>query len=220
MSERILGLDEAGRGSVLGPLVVGGFCCEVDDLPEVVAVGARDSKRLSPERRSEVYAHLAAIGTRRSVALAPRTIDRYVADGRLNELELEAFARIVRALRPDVAFVDACDPNAERFGRKLEALAGGSTRVDSRHKADRDLPVVGAASIVAKVRRDAALVALGRRVAESLGTGYPSDPETQACVERHAADGGRVPTWMRRSWATVQRVKRQRPARTLEQYAP
>lgn len=217
---RVLGLDEAGRGSVLGPLVVGAFCCRESRLPELLASGVRDSKLLSPVRREEVYARLAPLGERRSLALAPRTIDRYVTVGGLNRLELETFARLVREVRPDVAYVDACDPNAERFGRELAVLAGGTVRIVSRHKADRDNPVVGAASVVAKVRRDAALAELGRRVAERVGTGYPSDPATRACVERHARDGGRVPDWMRRSWETVQRVKRARPARTLDQFAP
>ncbi len=216
----MLGLDEAGRGSVLGPLVVGAFACTTGSIPAVVAAGARDSKLLSPARREAVYARLAELGERRWIALPPRTIDRYVARGRLNELELEAFAELVRALRPDVAYVDACDPDAERFGRRLGTLAGGTVRVVSRHRADRDVPIVGAASVVAKVQRDAELTALRSAVDEPLGTGYPSDPTTRECVRRHAADGGRVPPWMRRSWETVQRVKRDRPARTLDQFAP
>jgi ribonuclease HII len=215
---RLLGLDEAGRGSVLGPLVVGAFCCTEDELPSVVAAGARDSKLLAPERRSEVYRRLAAVGERRSISLPPRAIDRYVAGGRLNELELVTFARLARRLRPATVFVDACDPNAERFGERLAAAIGSELRVVSRHHADRDYPIVGAASIVAKVRRDAALRALRRAIPEELGSGYPSDPATRACVERHARDGGVVPSWMRRSWETVQRVKRARPARTLDSY--
>jgi ribonuclease HII len=219
-SARVLGLDEAGRGSVLGPLVVGGFCCTEDDLPAVIGTGARDSKLLAPVRRAAIYDRLAAVGERRSIALTPRTIDRFVAHGGLNELELRAFARLVRAFRPDVVFVDACDPNAERFGRRLAVESGTGARIVSRHKADRDYPVVGAASIVAKVRRDAAIEALQAVLAEELGTGYPSDPTTRACVERYARDGGRIPDWMRRTWETVQSVKRARPARTLDHYVP
>lgn len=220
IAERVLGIDEAGRGSVLGPLVVGAFCCAADRLPALSDTGVRDSKRLTAPRRVEVYARLAAVGELRSIALAPRTIDRYVAHGGLNELELETFARLVRELGPDVAYVDACDPNAERFGRRLSTLVGEGTRIVSRHKADRDIPVVSAASVVAKVRRDAALAALRHDATETLGSGYPSDPETRDCVERHARDGGRVPPWMRRSWETVQRVKRAHPARTLDRYEP
>jgi ribonuclease HII len=213
---RILGIDEAGRGSVLGPLVVGGFCCSDDRFPALRKTGVRDSKRLSPRRREEVYGLLPGVGELLSVTLLPRRIDQYVARGGLNELELESFATLVRDCRPDVAYVDACDPNAERFGRRLAVLADTGTRVVSRHKADRDFPIVSAASVVAKVRRDAALAQLRQTAGEPIGSGYPSDPETRECVERHARDGGRVPPWMRRSWETVQRVKRARPARTLE----
>jgi ribonuclease HII len=215
---RVLGIDEAGRGSVLGPLVVGGFCCSADQLTALRATGVQDSKRLTPRQREEVYARLPSVGEGRSIALLPRTIDRYVARGGLNELELEAFANLVRTFRPDVAYVDACDPDAVRFGRRLRALAGEDVRVVSRHHADRDFPVVGAASVVAKVRRDAAIEDLRRSVDTPVGSGYPSDPETRRCVERLAADGGPVPVWMRRSWETVQRVKRARPARTLDRY--
>ncbi|MGI0128968.1 MAG: ribonuclease HII [Thermoplasmata archaeon] len=214
----MLGIDEAGRGSVLGPLVVGAFCCSDDRLAALSATGVRDSKRLSPRRRAEVYGRLSGVGELGSIALAPRTIDRFVARGGLNELELDSFGALLRRLRPDVAYVDACDTNAERFGRRLEALAGNGTRVVSRHKADRDFPVVSAASVVAKVRRDAALERLRRTAGEPIGSGYPSDRATRECVERHARDGGRVPPWMRRSWETVQRVKRARPARTLDGY--
>lgn len=198
--------------------MVGAFCCSADRIVALRETGVRDSKQLSAPRRGAVYARLAGIGELRSIALRPRTIDRYVSRGGLNELELETFAALVRDLRPEVAYVDACDPNAERFGRRLEGRAGISTEIVSRHKADRDFPVVSAASVVAKVRRDAALERLRAAAGECVGSGYPSDPKTRECVERHARDGGRVPPWMRRSWETVQRVKRARPARTLDGY--
>jgi ribonuclease HII len=215
---RVLGIDEAGRGSVLGPLVVGAFLCDEGRVEGLRAYGVRDSKMLSPEQREAVYSRLVRVGDLASVALLPRTIDRYVAHGGLNELELESFAKLIRRCAPDVAYVDACDPVAARFGQRLEARVGGMTRVISRHKADRDFPIVGAASIVAKVRRDAALERLRRVAGEEIGCGYPHDPETQACVLRHARDGGAVPPWMRRTWETVQRVKRAHPARTLDAY--
>lgn len=201
-------------------MIVGAFHCTEDRLDELRATGVRDSKLLTAERREAVYGQLSRIGRLTSIALLPRTIDRYVARGGLNELELESFATLVCRLQPDVAYVDACDTDAERFGRRLGALVGSGTRIVSRHKADRDFPIVSAASVVAKVRRDAALERLARSAGEPLGCGYPHDPETQACVERHARDGGRVPPWMRRSWETVQRVKRAHPARTLDAYEP
>ncbi len=217
---RVLGLDEAGRGSVLGPLVVGGFCLTEDGAAGLRERGVRDSKLLSRPRRESIYDALGAVGEMRSVALPPRTIDRWVAHGGLNELELRAFAQIARELAPDVVYVDACDPNAERFGRRLEAVVGAEVTVISRHRADATEPVVGAASIVAKVRRDRALDGLRRRLGAQVGSGYPSDPVTREFVERTVLAGGPCPGWMRESWAPVQRVKRRRSARTLDEFAP
>jgi ribonuclease HII len=216
----VVGIDEAGRGSVLGPLVVGAFCYDERRSGELAATGVRDSKQLTARRRTEIRSQLGALGECREVPLPPRRIDAYVARGGLNELELETFAELVREFRPDVAYVDACDPNAARFGERLRARSRWSGRVVSRHRADEDLLVVGAASVVAKVARDAAIAALRATAEEEIGSGYPSDPATRACVERHAADGGSIPPWMRRSWATVTRVKRARPGSTLERFAP
>jgi len=170
--------------------------------------------------RERVFAALESVGTRVHIALAPRTVDRAVSRGRLNDLEAETFARLIRDVAPAVAYVDACDPNAQRFGQKVFRLAGGLSRVVSRHHADRDLPVVGAASIVAKVLRDAALTRLREQLGPELGSGYPSDPKTVEFVRRRLADGGPVPAWLRRSWATMQRVKPRRPARTLDGFVP
>ncbi len=217
---RIVGLDEAGRGSVLGPLVIGGFCCDASDEATLIGTGVKDSKQLSPAQREEVLPKLRALGECRSVPLAPRTVDAYVDRGRLNQLELETFAEIVRELRPEVAYVDACDPNAARFGRRLRALAGGSTRIVSAHRADENFPVVSAASVVAKVARDLEISRLQAGTDEALGSGYPSDPVTRECVERHARGGDPIPPWMRRSWETVQRVKRAHPTSTLDRFGP
>jgi ribonuclease HII len=218
--ERVLGIDEAGRGSLVGPLVVGAFCLTEDRIGELVALGAKDSKVLSPEARERVFAGLAGIGSRTHIALSPRTIDGAVRRGRLNDLEAEAFARIIRTLAPDVAYVDACDPNERRFGSRVARLAGGRTRVIARHHADRDYPIVGAASVVAKVRRDRAIARLREKLGGDLGSGYPSDPRTIRFVRSVLAADASLPAWVRGSWATMQRVMPRRPARTLDGFVP
>jgi ribonuclease HII len=199
---------------------VGGFCVSSDRLAELGPLGARDSKALTPAARERVFAALESVGTRVHIPLSPRTVDRAVARGRLNDLEAETFARLIRRVAPAVAYVDACDPNQQRFGQKVFRMSGGVARVVSRHHADRDLPVVGAASIVAKVLRDAALTRLRDELGPDLGSGYPSDPDTVEFVRRRLADGGPAPEWLRRSWATMQRVKPRRPARTLDGFVP
>jgi ribonuclease HII len=218
--ERVLGIDEAGRGSLVGPLVVGAFCIASDRLDDLVELGAKDSKLLTPAAREKVYDGLAQLGTLAHVALAPRVVDLSVARGKLNALEVETFARLIRQLGPDVAYVDACDTNQWRFGLRVGRLAGAGVRVIARHHADRDYPIVGAASIVAKVRRDRALARLRQSLGADLGSGYPSDPKTVEFVRAALASRATTPSWVRGSWTTMQRVKPPRPARTLDSFAP
>ncbi len=215
----VLGLDEAGRGSVLGPLVVGGFLLPEADLDRVVRAGACDSKAIGADERVAVYRRLGKIGKRLSIVIPPSEIDGAVAVGQLNHLEARAFARLIARHRPAVAYADACDPVAARFGRTVGRLCGTRTDVRALHHADRDLPIVGAASIVAKVLRDRAVERLARTLGEEIGSGYPSDPVTIACLRRTLGSGAPVPGWVRRSWSTLTRVKPPAPVATLDQFS-
>ena len=215
-SELIAGLDEAGRGSWLGPLVVGAFAAHRGDLTALREAGARDSKTLSPAAREKVYDRLERLGTCRSIDLGPEEIDRHVAHHGLNELEATAFASLVRELAPEVAYADACDVDPRRFARRIARLAGPGPRIVARHRADRDHPFVGAASIVAKVRRDRAIRALAESLGKEIGSGYPSDPRTVEFVRRSVDPNAPRPTWLRGSWATTRRVIPVRTGRTLD----
>jgi ribonuclease HII len=212
----VVGVDEAGRGSWLGPLVVGAFAVAQDQIEAVRVVGARDSKELSPRSREVVYERLERLGSCRSIDLPPSEVDRHVARKKLNELEASAFARLVREIGPVIAYLDACDVDARRFGRRVARLAGTGVRIVSRHHADRDFPLVGAASIVAKVRRDRAIARLEEFLGEPIGSGYPSDARTVAFVRRRVSADGPRPEWLRASWRTTKRVIPPRPARTLD----
>jgi ribonuclease HII len=211
----ILGIDEAGRGSVVGPLVVGALLIPQDRLDELPAIGVRDSKQLSPRRREELYDRLGGVGRRLSITLDAPQIDEWVARGRLNRLEALAFGRLIAEARPRVAFVDACDTDADRFGREVAAAAPPATVIVARHHADAEIPVVGGASIVAKVLRDRAIARLAAVSGIELGSGYPSDLRTRAAVRRALAHPP-VPTWIRRSWKTAETLKPRKRVEPIE----
>lgn len=215
----VLGVDEAGRGPVLGPLIVGGFAMDETSLGRLVEIGVRDSKELSPRAREQIYEELGRYGRRETIVIAPRQIDGAVARGALNDLEARAFGEMIGRVRPSRTFVDACDPNASRFGATVRRLSAWEGAVVSRHKADRDFPLVGAASIVAKVVRDRAMVELGRELGEDIGSGYQTDPVTIAFLKAHLPRAGERPAWLRSSWSTTARLMAERSNRTLDDFA-
>ncbi|MCI4366111.1 MAG: ribonuclease HII, partial [Thermoplasmata archaeon] len=147
-----------------------------------------------------------------------RTVDRAVRKGGLNDLEAAAFGDVIRRLGGEQARVDACDTNEARFGRRVARRAGVGVQVIARHHADRDDPIVGAASIVAKVRRDRALARLRAALGTGIGSGYPSDPQTVEFVRAHLQQTGVTPPWLRASWATMARVNPPLPASTLDRF--
>lgn len=216
----VLGVDEAGRGPVLGPLVVGGFAMDEAHLAHLSEIGVRDSKELSPNAREEIFQELGRCGRREAIVLQPPEIDVAVVRGNLNRLEARAFAQMVGRVRPHRTYVDACDANAPRFGVLVRRLSEWDAEVVSRHKADRDFPVVGAASIVAKVLRDRAMVDLGKELGAEIGSGYQTDPVTIAFLKDHLPRAGERPAWLRSSWRTTARLMAERSARTLDDFTP
>jgi ribonuclease HII len=216
----VLGIDEAGRGSVLGPLVVGGFLCPRAWLESLPQLGARDSKEMTPVARETTYRRLRRIGRCFAIALPPPTIDRWVERRGLNRLEARHFAAIVRRAQAEEVFLDACDVNAHRFGQEVARLAGTADGIRSAHEADRLFPIVGAASIVAKVTRDRAVRRLAQRLGTEIGSGYPSDPVTVAFLRAAIAGGLRGAPWLRASWATTRRLMAEAQVAPLERFAP
>lgn len=223
MGTREAGIDEAGRGPILGPLVVAGVA--VDDPAPLVALGCRDSKVLSPEKRSSIRRRLEAVpGIRIEVRrIEAATLDAERARRSLNDIELERFRDIARALAADRVVVDAADVDAKRFGRELARGLPPSMQIVSEHRADANHVTVAAASIVAKVERDAAIAELARRLERKinlpLGSGYPSDPLTVAFLAAWRDEFGDLPPETRRSWAPARALLAPREVR-LDDFAP
>ncbi len=196
----ICGVDEAGKGAVLGPLVIAGVCCDSDE--ECRELGARDSKTLSPDRREALYEVIRGRFPTAISILDARDVDRALSIMTINERLARAHAAVLQYLRPDTAYVDACDVNAARHGRTMRRFLVHKCVLVTEHKADDLHPVVGAASIIAKVVRDREMAIL-RSQFGPLGSGYPSDPETRRYLEQYIADHHHPPPFARRSWQTV-----------------
>jgi ribonuclease HII len=192
-------------------MVVAGFAVGARDLPRLSELGVRDSKLLTPKRRETLAPVLEAMaGGVHRVELSPAELDK----GNLTDLELEAFAQCILALKPAAVYADApVGPRAiPRFrARLLERLAPFSPELILENRADVRFPVVSAASILAKVRRDRRIAEL-KAVHGEIGSGYPGDPVTRrfliAWMERH----GSPPPMARTRWATFDRLAQRRLA--------
>jgi ribonuclease HII len=202
----IAGLDEAGRGSVLGPLVVAGIMIKGSKVRKLRSLGVADSKKLTPKNRETLYREILKVVDAYCIRrVNPADIDRYVSVRGLNSLEALTMASIIDKLRPRIAYVDSCDVNPKRFKESIVSRLRCRTRVDSRHHADSEKVVVSAASILAKVRRDREIEKLRRNVG-NVGSGYPSDRQTMKFVDNWICMHKRVPEFVRASWKPVRQL--------------
>jgi ribonuclease HII len=208
---QVVGVDDAGRGAVIGPLVIAGVLINEQDLPRLEELGVKDSKRLSPRRREELAEEIKKLALKYHVVkLAPAEIDKVVETGRklhrLNWLEAQTMAKVIATLKPDVAYVDASDVLADRFKRHIAESLPLEVQIVSEHKADAKYPVVSAASIIAKVERDRAIAELQERHG-NIGCGYPTDPKTIEFLESWIQKFGSYPEFVRKSWKPAKRLK-------------
>lgn len=199
---RVLGIDEAGRGCVFGPLIVAGFIVDDVDPIDLIAAGAGDSKGMSAKKRAAAREALGPLGQADVRSITAVRID----DGNLNQLEEETIADLVRTWDPDRVEIDALGPPSaiQRVIDRLDAAVGDGKQREwlMEPKADANHPVVGAASVFAKTTRDAALEALKVEFGE-LGSGYPSDPKVKAWLRAWNATGAPWPAFVRTRWSTV-----------------
>ena len=202
----ILGIDEAGRGSVLGPMVIAGVIVPEKMDKVLERMGVKDSKRLTANRRTILSRKLRKMFDYEIVVITAKEIDQMRADGiNLNEIEKNAMESILLKLKPEKAIVDAVDVKAERFQENLRNDTG--LNVISEHKADDKYIEVSAASIIAKAERDAIIAEINKDYIKSggIGSGYPSDPTTKKFLTNYTYD--EMPDFVRRSWATVAKMK-------------
>ena len=204
---QICGVDEAGRGSMLGPLVVAGITISKSKIKLLKKLGVRDSKKLSPTAREHLYKKIIeTVDDYHVIRIPPRVIDKSVTNHSLNHLEAKYMARVISKLSPSTAFVDSCDVNSKRFGKEISNLTS-NTKIRSYHHADSKFITVSAASILAKVSRDKTITRLRKK--HDIGSGYPSDPKTKVFVKKSLRRNRDMP-FLRKSWKPVQILMKKR----------
>jgi ribonuclease HII len=212
----IAGVDDAGRGPIIGPLVIAGVLLPRDRLSNLAATGVKDSKLLTPEVRTQLVGRIRALADKVSVVeVQPKEIDDVVLHGRklrrLNFLEAKLMAQVISELQPEEAYVDASDVNEDRYGETIVEFLPQElrdVRIVSEHHADRTYPIVSAASIIAKVRRDEAVEALRHEYGD-FGSGYITDSRTLDFLREWRRTHDNYPPIVRMSWKTIKEIERE-----------
>jgi ribonuclease HII len=210
---RICGIDEAGRGAVIGPMVIAGILVDQSRVGELIEAGVRDSKELTPGVRAELSKLIREIAERvELIVVEARLVDestrRSGAKG-INELEARMIAEIINRLRPDAAFIDLPSTKYHDFRALIERYAGHKCSLILEHKADRKYPVVSAASIIAKHERDTLIKKLRAELGD-FGSGYPSDPKTRNFLLQALMRGDLRKEHIRLTWKTISKLAQRR----------
>lgn len=208
----ITGIDEAGRGAVIGPLVVAGVTIRKEDEEKLRIMGCKDSKVLTPKRREELAKKIEKVATNIIVLrIQPCTIDDYRAAGtNLDKIEAMKMAQIVTMNDgmpggSNTTYIDALSQNPKRFQQIVTSyLKNKNADLVVKNYMDESVVVVSAASIIAKVERDAVIQEIKKRVGVDFGVGYPHDKRTVDFVESLVKQRKQLPTFVRRSWITTQ----------------
>ena len=211
---RILGIDEAGRGAIVGPLVIAGAMIEKKDQKMLKEIGVKDSKMLTPEKREELYKKLRKIVKFKIIVISPEEIDNRIGITNLNLIEASKFAEIIDDMKPDEAIIDTPTKNTNKFKMLMKSLINHKCKLVCENFADVNHPIVSAASIIAKVNRDKFVRKIEKETGEVIGVGYPHDQKTIEFVRKSL----KKPEWrkyIRKSWITFQKIKEESEQRKL-----
>ncbi|MGC8547490.1 MAG: ribonuclease HII [Candidatus Micrarchaeia archaeon] len=218
----IAGGDEAGRGAVLGPLVVSLVAIGKDREKRLAEIGVRDSKQLTRRQREFLFDEIYKIAEEVVFyAITNEEINAAMLSGiSINELEALHFAKLVDSLNSDVKklYIDSPDVLPWRFGVRIgmfakKHIASANVKTDkpairviAEHKADARYPVVSASSIIAKVTRDREIDKIKQELGIDFGSGYPSDSLTINAL-RSNLDNKELQAYVRQKWRTVKNIR-------------
>ena len=203
------GIDEAGRGPVIGPLVIAGVCVDEEGEESLKALNVRDSKLILPKKREELFERIKkVVKSYEIIIVEPKEIDIVVLSkekgDNLNWLEARKSVEIINKLKPEQTILDCPSNNPKAYNDYVNEILETKSRLVCEHKADAKYPSVAAASILAKVTRDREIKKLEKKYGR-MGSGYPSDPVTKQFLQENF---NKHPEIFRHSWATYKNAKK------------
>ncbi len=221
-SKIIVGIDEAGRGPILGNMVMVAIAIDEEGEKKLQWMGVKDSKLLSSSAREELFDRIReVIHDFRVEVIEPDAIDLSVREenSNLNWMEADTSARMVSEIAPDKAIIDCPSPNIEAyknyFKNKLTPEVRDKVELVIEHKADFNYIAVAAASVIAKVIRDRSIEHLKSEIGIDFGSGYLSDPKTQDFLLKYH---DKYPELFRKSWTPYRELMEQKKQKRLGEF--
>lgn len=206
----IAGVEEAGRGPVLGPMVMAICAIKKDEEYKLKNIGVKDSKLLSPIQREDMFDTIKEITTHAIIVLQPKDIDAALNDPNMNLNKLEAVTSadlinsITQGIKVDQVILDCPSTNIPVYENYVKVkIKDSKVKIIGEHKADLNHVIVGAASILAKVTRDRLIEEIKHKIGENFGSGYPSDPRTISFLKSNWKTHAHL---FRKTWKTYQKV--------------
>jgi len=201
----ILGIDEAGRGPVIGPMVIAGYCIEEEKIELLKSLGVKDSKELTKKQREDIYNEIIKLTNKyKYIIIGPKTIDYYVYKNKLNYLELENMIKIIEEIKPDKVIIDSPVVNIKKVMEYIKNNLKINIELVVESRADKNYPIVSAASIIAKVIRDKEIDKIKEKTNIDFGSGYPSDERTIKAIKENYEI---LKDYIRESWITIKKIR-------------
>jgi ribonuclease HII len=212
----ILGIDEAGRGAVIGPLVITGLLIKSYKEKKLKELGVKDSKKLTSEKREELAKKIKKISDDYIIfKISSKQLNYEMKRKNLNEIEIVRIVQIINSFwirRPKI-FIDSVEANVEKFKSKILAkLKNKEIEIIAENFADEKFVVVSGASILAKVERDKEIRKLHEKYGY-FGSGYPGDERTIEFLKN--LDRTKYNEIVRLRWITSDRILEERDQRKL-----
>lgn len=207
MSNLILGIDEAGRGCIVGPLFLSGFLIPEEDsvIDKLNDLGVRDSKLLLSKKRDEIAREIKKIAFGWKVTkIRPALIDNFS----INDLEIKFSADLIGQFSPVRVYLDvpATGRGIKKYCNSIASFCSATpTRIIGANKMDNTNIAVAAASILAKTEREKHVKILKRKYGD-FGSGYPSDPKTISWLKNWRKTHKEWPSIVRRKWSTLDKL--------------
>jgi len=218
---KILGIDEAGKGPVIGPMCIAGVCVTKEQENKLRILGVDDSKKLTAKKREQLAISIKKYATSWYVyEVEPKKIDDLRKIMTMNEIMVLCFSKVMEELSMPAenafttVYLDAADVLEDRFARRVKEEYSKKFKEQaenvefiSKHKADTISPAVSAASIIAKTHRDELIEEIKKREQVDFGSGYPSDPKTKSFLEKWIKENDDFPDYVRKSWKTAENLR-------------